>query len=269
MLEKTPDKIWSFITRPGASILLRIISDCEPLEKVAEVYGASTVAEGSEYPRLLVETDTKLNQNEFARFLVSGSIFRYSNTWGISPVQFTHKKYNRPYIKLAFPMPLRRIKQAKTAKIIICKVALEPRAFLDRKGQYVGAYTTYIFKKNLALAYITGLLNSKLMAFLYRNLYDALAMGGGYLRFQPPQMRRLPIRQINFSDTSDLACHDRMVSLVERMQELHQQLANAKTPTEKTLLQRQIDATDHQIDALVYELYGLTEEEIRVVEESQ
>jgi len=50
------------------------------------------------------------------------------------------------------------------------------------------------------------------------------------------------------------------------MLNLHQQLANAKTPTEKTLLQRQIASTDAPIDALVYELYALTDEEIRLVE---
>jgi len=49
---------------------------------------------------------------------------------------------------------------------------------------------------------------------------------------------------------------------------LHAQLAAAKTPTAKTTLQRQIDATDRQIDNLVYELYGLTEEEIGIVEGS-
>ncbi|MFZ2348751.1 MAG: hypothetical protein WAW99_00775 [Candidatus Bipolaricaulis anaerobius] len=42
----------------------------------------------------------------------------------------------------------------------------------------------------------------------------------------------------------------------------------AKTEHEKTALQRQIAATDNQIDHLMYELYGLTEEEIRVVEEA-
>jgi len=47
---------------------------------------------------------------------------------------------------------------------------------------------------------------------------------------------------------------------------LHKQLTDAKTPTEKELLQRQIDATDGQIDRLVYELYGLTAEEIGIVE---
>ena len=33
-------------------------------------------------------------------------------------------------------------------------------------------------------------------------------------------------------------------------------------------LQRQIDATDKQIDKLVYKLYGLTEEEIKIIEGS-
>ena len=43
-------------------------------------------------------------------------------------------------------------------------------------------------------------------------------------------------------------------------------LHNTQTPTYRELLQRQIDATEAQIDTLVYELYGLTEEEIRIVE---
>jgi predicted nucleic acid-binding Zn-ribbon protein len=52
----------------------------------------------------------------------------------------------------------------------------------------------------------------------------------------------------------------------KRMLTLHKQLGEVKTDHEKTLLERQIEATDKQIDALVYELYGLTEEEIRIVE---
>jgi hypothetical protein len=53
------------------------------------------------------------------------------------------------------------------------------------------------------------------------------------------------------------------------MLRLHKQLVEAKTPDEKTRIQRQIDATDYQIDRLVYELYGLTEEEIRIVEDEK
>ena len=57
-----------------------------------------------------------------------------------------------------------------------------------------------------------------------------------------------------------------MVKLVEQILELHKRLAAAKTPPEKTALERQIAATDQQIDRLVYELYWLTEDEIEIVE---
>jgi hypothetical protein len=60
--------------------------------------------------------------------------------------------------------------------------------------------------------------------------------------------------------------HDRMVELVERMLALNEQFAAAKTAHEKTTIQRQIDTTDAQIDKLVYELYGLSEDEIKIVE---
>ncbi|MBN1452744.1 MAG: hypothetical protein JW963_17135 [Anaerolineales bacterium] len=46
---------------------------------------------------------------------------------------------------------------------------------------------------------------------------------------------------------------------------LHKQ--QPSTPGEKEMLKREIAATDRQIDELVYELYGLTEEEIKIVEE--
>jgi hypothetical protein len=74
------------------------------------------------------------------------------------------------------------------------------------------------------------------------------------------------MRTINFSERADKDRHDRMVALVESMLALHKRLAAANTGHEKTALQRQIDATDSQIDQLVYELYGLTDAEIAVVE---
>ena len=48
--------------------------------------------------------------------------------------------------------------------------------------------------------------------------------------------------------------------------DLRKQLPKAKTPHEQESLQRQITATDKQIDTLVYEFYGLTEDEVRIVE---
>ena len=56
-----------------------------------------------------------------------------------------------------------------------------------------------------------------------------------------------------------------MVGLVETMLKLHRDLPKAKTPHEREIMKRQVAATDRQIDALVYGLYGLTEDEIRIV----
>jgi len=68
------------------------------------------------------------------------------------------------------------------------------------------------------------------------------------------------------------ARHDKMVELVTRMIDLKKRQARApkkQSPSEKQLLDQKLAITDQQIDALVYELYGLTENEIRTVEGEQ
>ncbi len=81
-------------------------------------------------------------------------------------------------------------------------------------------------------------------------------------------MEQVPIRVIDFTNKSDKARHDRVVDLVERMLKLHVDLPAAKTDQQKTVLERQIATVDNQIDQLVYELYGLTDAEIALVEEA-
>jgi hypothetical protein len=60
------------------------------------------------------------------------------------------------------------------------------------------------------------------------------------------------------------AWHDKLFSLVERMLELHKR--SPHTPQEQKMVKREIESTDGRIDGLAYELYGLTEDEIRIVE---
>ena len=109
-----------------------------------------------------------------------------------------------------------------------------------------------------------GLLNSNLLTYLHRQI--APPKGNNYFEVKTRIIGRLPIRTIDFTDAKDKARHDTMVELVEAMLSLNKQLVAAKTAHEKTALQRQIDATDRQIDNLVYELYGLTDDEIKIVE---
>ncbi len=113
-------------------------------------------------------------------------------------------------------------------------------------------------------SYVLGLLNSNLLDWFVKQ--TATRMRGGYYSFEARFIRGLPIRAINFSDKKDKARHDKMVTLVERMLTLHKELAGTSHPDERTRLEREIAATDKQIDRLVYELYDLTPEEIAIVE---
>ncbi len=86
------------------------------------------------------------------------------------------------------------------------------------------------------------------------------AFRGGYSAVNKQGIERLPFRPINFSNKADKSRHDQMVKFVEQMLGSHRKLSAARTP------ERQITATDAQIDRLVYDLYGLTEDEIKIVE---
>jgi hypothetical protein len=66
------------------------------------------------------------------------------------------------------------------------------------------------------------------------------------------------------SNHADQARHDKMVLLVNRMLELHKQCPS--TPQEQEIVNREMKSVDRRIDQLVYELYGLTDDEIRIVE---
>ncbi len=128
------------------------------------------------------------------------------------------------------------------------------------------AGVTSIIPKNIAenISYLLGILNSNLLSFFAT--HHSPIFQGAYYKFSAPYLKQLPIRTIDFTDSADVARHDKLVALVERMLTLHQQRAAAQTETDQQIFQRQIDATDKMIDALVYELYGLTEEEIALVE---
>ena len=112
--------------------------------------------------------------------------------------------------------------------------------------------------------YLLGILNSSVIHFIIKWIIPELR--GGFYTVGRIYLETFPIPAIDKANPSSIAKHDRMVSLVDRMLSLHKQLSETRTPHEQTSLKRQIEATDHQINSLVYELYGLTEEEIKIVE---
>ena len=150
-------------------------------------------------------------------------------------------------------------------KIVYAEIASKGQFTLDNGYKYYDT-TAYIISCDDDLMYLIGLLNSKLWTFLFSK--QSSEIRGGFFRWKRQYLSPLPIRTIDFSDPADVARHDSLVSLGDRMLALHKQLQETRTPHDEIALKRQIEATDRQIDALVYELYGLTEDEIGIVEGS-
>jgi hypothetical protein len=137
--------------------------------------------------------------------------------------------------------------------------------FMGSGGGGGGGYGIILkTEEKMSYHYLLGILNSHLSTFYLRKVSSTFR--GGYIALNRQYIEQLPIRTINFADPVDKARHDRMVALVTQLLDLNKKLQDAKIDHEKTLLQRQIEATDAAIDKLVYELYGLTEEEIKMVE---
>ena len=114
--------------------------------------------------------------------------------------------------------------------------------------------------------YLLGVLNSSLLEFYYKQ--TTVPKAGGFHIYKTMFLNQLPIRLIDFNNPAEKKMHDDLVTLADRMLELNRRLAPLRNMdcNEKDELAREIKRTDEEIDHLVYDLYGLSEEEIKTVE---
>jgi len=160
-----------------------------------------------------------------------------------------------------------KIEVYEQERIGIRQIGRRPIATLLPAGWYSlnTIYNIYFVKAvEYRLEYVLGLISSNLLGWYWEQRY--FDQKKTFPKIKKSPLLSLTIRIIDFSNPTDKARHDKMVELVKRMLDLHKQLADTRIPQAQTLLKRQIEATDRQIDRLVYELYGLTEEEIKIVE---
>lgn len=257
----------NIIVPPESQMLFRKIQGISsPLLHICKVYnGVKPFEKGKGTPP---QTDKIMKEKPFVQDgpcpdktfspLLRGSLIqRYKNLWN----QDYWIKYGpwlaAPRDPSIFSAPL-KIMVRQTGDSIIA--TLVNNEFIARDNLHIVLPNDM----NYDLRYILGLMNSQLFGFVYSFMNPE--KGEALAQVKKHHVEQVPIRTINFSDPADKAYRDKIVSLVEQMLSLNKQLKVAKTDHEKTSLQRQIDVTDRQIDQLVYELYGLTEDEIKIVE---
>ncbi len=151
-------------------------------------------------------------------------------------------------------------------KIVIRQTADSIIANIDT-NQYLSLKNVHNLRINdnrLSYPYLLGLLNSKLISWWYQGLIPE--KGRVFAEVKVVNLKKLPIRTIDFSNPTEKAQHDKLVALVDNMLELQKKYHEARMDRDKELYERQIKIVDAQIDQMVYDLYGLTEEEVKVVE---
>jgi len=153
-------------------------------------------------------------------------------------------------------------------KIITPDLASSASYCYDAEGAYYftgGAAGGYgiIPKKSINPKYLLALLNSPLLDWAHHQ--TSTRFRGGYFSYESRFIKNLPIRIIDSKNFREKRLHDDLVKLVDVMLDLRKQEQKAEGH-ELEQLRRQIEKTDHEIDERVYELYGITEKERKLIE---
>jgi len=149
-------------------------------------------------------------------------------------------------------------------KLIIKGVAKESCVgLLSNNIAFNGANCPAFILEKGDIHYLLAILNSKLISQHLRAVCPAKLQD--YRRFNANNLNDIPIRSINFSNNTEKKIHDDIVKFIKQIIALKKNVVKTATPHQKEIIRRQIDYTDHQINRLIFELYGLSEEEVKMI----
>ena len=128
-------------------------------------------------------------------------------------------------------------------------------------------YITKSISSFVRAAFLAGILGSRLIAFFIRAYFNEANQS--FPQIKVAQLKSLPVPKLKLSSPSDKRKQSQMVQLVENLLAATQALEAAKTDKDKNYYNRKCESLDRQVDELVYELYGLSEDEIKIIEETK
>ena len=179
--------------------------------------------------------------------------------------KYNHK-WNGEYIKYDKKLNIKKSEKFEGEKIILPRTVLNLIADLDIENLNLidRVYYIKLNENKVNIKFLLGLINSKLIDFYYKSYFGASHLQGNYLDLKGVDLVKIPIRL-----PSSLQQEQKIISLVNQMLELQKQFHDDKIAgNEKERLKQQINNIDYEIDQEIYKLYELTDEEIKIVEES-
>lgn len=248
-LNEFPDSVWGFLLTGNYDLLKKIIDQSTSLMKVGKINATSTAGEADIFSDFI---SNEMSSGAY-KLINTGTIDKFAATWGFKDMTNKGAKYLTPYLSKNKHISNYRSNMYDSPKLIFAKMAKEPEIFIDFGGEFSSINTNCIYDiiEDYDIFYLGGFCNSKIFQFIYRQFFGGNRMAGGYYQFQAPQIRLMSV----FPADSKIQT---------RISKRVKQIIVAK----KTNPQADTTALEAEIDQLVYALYGLTEEEIAIVEES-
>lgn len=270
----------------GVSVQTDLIQRLEQLPKlvkIAQITGAATVAEAY-LLKALIQNAPYPNSGHL-RVINTGTLDRYCFLWGRKPMRYLGQSYLYPVISQAdlSQVAVKRLSQAKQPKIIVAGMSQRLECGLDQTGYILAGKSTSIVQARqiegdpVDQRYLLGILNSRLISFYFLSRFSGNRLQGGYVRVGPPQLRDLPIPSLKCAVES--AKYQRVIELVSCLDmafvsPIFQPSSDAgrqanQTNTLGTIEQARlkIEKLDAEIDAIVYELYQLSDKDVATIRE--
>lgn len=146
------------------------------------------------------------------------------------------------------------IEEFEREKIVYSEIVRKPQFYLDTKLNFYAEATSFILTGE-NLKYLIAFLNNDFVAFIFKTFYAGGNLGENGFRYKKAFLEKLPIPKIN-SKNEKLA--DELINLVDEILKAKEQNKNANT-----------QELENKINSLVYKLYNLTEDEIKIIENKE
>ncbi|URI07961.1 hypothetical protein MW290_05085 [Aquincola tertiaricarbonis] len=189
-LDALPNRIWGVLLSEHRSVLEKVSSKSRWLRDVANVNAMTTAGEADAFG-----TQLRDSARGACRVINTGTIDPFESLWGQKALTKQGAKFLHPVLPLNAETLGNRLALFRSPKIIVAKIAHRCEAFLDGEGKFGGLDVNCIYGPagDYTLKFLVGYLHSDVAAFVHRLFFGGLAMSGGYLPFQAPHLRVLPV----------------------------------------------------------------------------
>ena len=210
--------------------------------------------------KLLINYLSEKCDKETIPFVVSGSIDPYRVH--LDNVRYMGHNYEYAYIRKGDGIAESKWNFWNKNKIVISGMTKRIEAYYSKKPLALGVGVYAIFEHNGFDPYfLLAVLNSKFLTYYFRQEFKHKHLAGGYLAINKSTLEQLPIVK------PDTVIEKQLATLAQQMILLTDQFyKSVENSNEWKRIKSEIEKIDHKIDQEVYKLYGLTSEEITIIE---